>query len=457
MSILTGLVIVVAMATLAQRSDDLIDFFLRERAAMIAPADDSVVAAAGETILIDVLANDLNVIEEDRANLRIVASPACGAAEVAEAGILYVANDLCVGEQVFSYCAARGDSCPVAFVRVAVQAPDAAREPSAAASGEAGETALLARPVISEERAEPNADPAGNEPEAGPGPAPGAAPAPPRQAAAAGIAPPARRPADAQRLAAPAQSAAPTEPPRAARPADDALETAHEGPACPPAIARSAPAPEGASRVHIVAPCAAGSVAALDHRGVAFPLPLDGKGEGWIDLPVLDAAESATLRLPGGETLPVSLAFDAGELSRIVRVAIASPAAARFDLHAFEYAAEPGGAGHVRSGGAPGDGAGRVESFAAPPGRAAASGLDHVEVYSLRLGAGGRRGVARLALDPAAGACAAGGAPEYLVIRAEGGKVRGAVNGSLAAASCDAAAGLAERLAAGAVTELRIE
>ncbi len=456
MSILTGLVIVVAMATLAQRSDDLIDFFLRERAAMIAPADDTVVAAAGDAILIDVLANDLNVIEADRANLRIVASPSCGAAEVAEAGILYVANDLCIGEQVFSYCAARGDSCPVAFVRVAVQGPGAARAPSAAASGGGGETALLARPVISGDSVAPKGEPDGRMPEAGPGPAPGVSPSPPRQAGPEIAAPP-RRPADAQRLAAPAQRAAPAEPPRAARPAADVLDTADESPACPPAITRSAPAPEGTSRVHVMAPCAAGAVAALDHRGVAFPLPLDAKGEGWIDLPVLDASEDATLRLPGGEAFPVPLAFDAAELSRIVRVAVASPAIARFDLHAFEYAAEPGAPGHVRSGGAPGGGAGRVESFVAPPGRTAASGVRHVEVYSLRIGAGGRRGVARLALDPAAGACGAGGAPEYLVIRAEGGKVRGVVSGSLAAASCDAAAGLAARLAAGAVTELRIE
>lgn len=456
MSILTGLVIVVAMATLAQRSDDLIDFFLRERAAMIAPADDSVIAAAGETLLIDVLANDLNVIEADRANLRIVASPSCGAAEVAEAGILYVANDLCVGEQVFSYCASRGDSCPVAFVRVAVQGPGAAREPSAAASGQTAETALLAQPAISEKPAEPKAEAGGPEPEAGPGPEPDAAPSPPRHSVA-DIAAPTRGPADEQRLASPAPGAAPAETPRATRPAADALATAEEGRACPPAIARSTPAPGGASRVHVLAPCAAGAVAALDHRDVAFPVPLDAKGEGWIDLPVLDAAEGATLRLPAGEALPVPLAFDEAELSRIVRVAIASPAAARLHLHAFEYAAAPGGPGHVRSGGAPGDGAGRVESFAAPPGAPAAAGLSHVEVYSLRLGAGGRRGVARLALDPAAGACGAGGATEYLVIRAEGGKVRGAVNGSLAAASCDASAGLAARLAAGAVTELRIE
>ena len=124
MSILTGLVIVVAMATLAQRSDDIIDFFLKERAAMISPRDDAIRLRPGASALIDVLANDLGVAPEDYGRLRIVVAPPCGAAEATAQGVLYVANDLCDGEQAFSYCVARGDLCPTARITVTLD-PDA--------------------------------------------------------------------------------------------------------------------------------------------------------------------------------------------------------------------------------------------------------------------------------------------------------------------------------------------
>ena len=120
MSILTGLVIVVAMATLAQRSDQLANFLFGEKEASIAPQNDSFAILAGESQIIDVLANDTNAKAEDASNIHILVSPSCGAAEAADGGVLYISNDRCVGAQLFAYCVRRGDECASASVTVNV-------------------------------------------------------------------------------------------------------------------------------------------------------------------------------------------------------------------------------------------------------------------------------------------------------------------------------------------------
>jgi hypothetical protein len=120
MSILTGLVIVVAMATLAQKSDQLLDIFFGEEIAGIAPQNDSVTAVAGRPEIIDVLANDENVAPPDVGGVCILVLPSCGAAETADNGILYISNDMCIGEQLFAYCVQRGDECTSASVTVNV-------------------------------------------------------------------------------------------------------------------------------------------------------------------------------------------------------------------------------------------------------------------------------------------------------------------------------------------------
>lgn len=122
MSILTGLVIVVAMATLAQRSDQLLDFFFGEKVASIAPQNDAFALFAGESKVIEVLANDENAKPEDADNVNILVSPSCGAAETTDGGVLYISNDRCVGAQLFAYCVRRGDECASASVTVNVAA-----------------------------------------------------------------------------------------------------------------------------------------------------------------------------------------------------------------------------------------------------------------------------------------------------------------------------------------------
>ena len=129
MSILTGLVIVVAMATLAQRSDSLLDFFTREEAILVTPVNDEAVIFAGDSQVIDVLRNDENALDSDGENIRIVVSPSCGAAEATSDGVLYISNERCIGPQLFAYCVQQGDECPSASVtvNVAAAAPGALR------------------------------------------------------------------------------------------------------------------------------------------------------------------------------------------------------------------------------------------------------------------------------------------------------------------------------------------
>lgn len=129
MSILTGLVIVVAMATLAQRSDSLLDFFTREEAPLVTPVNDEAVIFAGDSKVIEVLRNDENALASDSENIRIVVSPSCGAAEATSDGVLYISNERCIGPQLFAYCVQQGDECPSASVtvNVAAAAPGALR------------------------------------------------------------------------------------------------------------------------------------------------------------------------------------------------------------------------------------------------------------------------------------------------------------------------------------------
>ncbi len=122
MSILTGLVVVVAMATLAQRSNTLTDFFFGEKEASIAPQNDAAALFAGGSQIVDVLANDENAKPSDANNIHILVSPSCGAAEATPQGVLYISNDRCVGPQLFAYCVKRGDECASASVTVNVAA-----------------------------------------------------------------------------------------------------------------------------------------------------------------------------------------------------------------------------------------------------------------------------------------------------------------------------------------------
>lgn len=180
MSILTGLIIIVAMVVLAQKTESILDFAFRERAPKIAPQNDVAAVFAGESRIIDVLANDENAVPEDGERLSIVVSPSCGAAEPTTGGILYISTDRCVGPQLFAYCVSRGDECPTASVTVTVAAApaDGAPRPSGGdliASRGAGEESPASRdPALTGATSDDTADapPARTPPPASEQPAP---------------------------------------------------------------------------------------------------------------------------------------------------------------------------------------------------------------------------------------------------------------------------------------------
>lgn len=145
MSILTGVVIVVAMATLAQRSDSLIALF--GDAQPPEARRDQISIEVGERRLIDVAANDLHVTPEHLETLRIAVAPACGAAEVDEGAILYIANESCIGAlQLLSYCYGGPETCDPAPVTIAV-APAPQRRPAPATTPEGQEIASRLPPL----------------------------------------------------------------------------------------------------------------------------------------------------------------------------------------------------------------------------------------------------------------------------------------------------------------------
>lgn len=118
MPILTGVILIVSAVALGQRADDILAYLTTERPPQIAPVDDAAQVAPGGSVLVDVLANDAHATAEDAARLRIVSSPACGAAEIASGGIFYIANPRCSGPQSVVYCVARGDECPAATIMI---------------------------------------------------------------------------------------------------------------------------------------------------------------------------------------------------------------------------------------------------------------------------------------------------------------------------------------------------
>lgn len=123
--ILTGAILAVGAIVLGQRADEILAYLLSDPPPRIEPQDDFGAVAPGAMLTIDVLANDAHATPEDAANLRILSFPACGAAEIAANGVLYIANPNCSGRQIAVYCVRRGDLCPRATIAI-----DIAPEPA---------------------------------------------------------------------------------------------------------------------------------------------------------------------------------------------------------------------------------------------------------------------------------------------------------------------------------------
>ncbi|MFO7854871.1 MAG: hypothetical protein R6V44_06575 [Paracoccaceae bacterium] len=115
MTILTGIVLTVALGAVAQRGDVFEGF--DERVSVV-PRDDVALLPKDGIWRLDVVANDTGAIPGDGDRLLITAAPECGAAWRTDGAIAYAAAPRCKGEQRIGYCIADGDGCPEAFVTV---------------------------------------------------------------------------------------------------------------------------------------------------------------------------------------------------------------------------------------------------------------------------------------------------------------------------------------------------
>ncbi|QPH55377.1 hypothetical protein [Pontivivens ytuae] len=123
MVLLTAVVLVIAVGTMAQRSEFIMAAFGSVDA--YEAVEDEYDVRAGRTQTLDVLSNDVNVAQGDADRLLIVENPVCGTVRRSGGQIEYLNSDACSGQVVFTYCVIQGDTCPSAQVRLSVALPDA--------------------------------------------------------------------------------------------------------------------------------------------------------------------------------------------------------------------------------------------------------------------------------------------------------------------------------------------
>lgn len=201
--------------------------------------------------------------------------------------------------------------------------------------------------------------------------------------------------------------------------------------------------------VSVQSPCDALDVAVVRYDDLEFAFALDAAGAGSILVPGFQPATSAELWLPSGNGSVFDLAFEGTE--NMERVGVVWDAPVQLDLHAFEFGADIGSAGHVRPD-RPGSfelvqwkGGGYLSTWRSVQGRG-----QNVSVYTYWRRPGGRSGIVDLSLDfasrQAEGApeTCGGGAlaqPDFKVIRMLGGRSQRPERRRIAALDCTAVAG----------------
>ncbi|MDU8942411.1 hypothetical protein [Ovoidimarina sediminis] len=147
----------------------------------------------------------------------------------------------------------------------------------------------------------------------------------------------------------------------------------------------------GVIRLRVTSACAPGARVDVTHAGLSFSGLTDAQGLFDTAIPAMTEAAEITYRIEGGA--PVTAEIDVPDASAFTRVALAWGAGADLSLHALEFGAGPGSAGHVALGRrATVDTAGRVVRLGDP----AIEDSGQVEIYSFPAGRA-RSGTIRLA------------------------------------------------------------
>ncbi len=149
MTILTGVVLTVALGAVAQRGDVFSNFGQGDAFSL---RDDVITVAAGESYLIDVVANDVGATPEDGRRMLITEAPACGTAYRKNGAVAYVGDDDCTGPQRLSYCIAQGDECPEARVTVIIARTDKVGSASGTPVASLDEPGRLLTAAVSDKR-----------------------------------------------------------------------------------------------------------------------------------------------------------------------------------------------------------------------------------------------------------------------------------------------------------------
>ena len=484
MGMLTFVVILLAFGTLVQRFDG-VQRLLGIGVDPIELKTDQAMARPNEIAAIDVLANDAGVVPDDADRLTIVRRPACGRAFVRDGRVNYLGEARCAGTQRFAYGLAGEDAA--GEVRLSVAAASPSQEPVAEEGRAAAAPPEPAPPSPAVELAPPPATLAAPAAEGGAAPAPeiartgaGGTPASPRPGSRAG-----GREAGTTALAraepGAGTPAADGSGARGATPegptADPAAEAAREGAApdpappepgadctVPPALVVEA-GPGAMTEVIVDSPCHAGAVAELVYDGLRFAIPLDVRGAGSLAVPGFQRTSQAELSIrPRNAAEAVaedSIAFEIAfrDIERVERVAVVWEEPADLALHALEFGAATGSAGHVRPGQPRSlgevrpEGGGWLESYAA-----AGDAGQRIDVYSYWRRYGGPSGVVKLGLAPGEAPCGEPGTEvtgaDYRVLRATGGRPERVRLGRVAPLDCTVLAGRAGPMIGDAVDDL---
>jgi hypothetical protein len=264
---------------------------------------------------------------------------------------------------------------------------------------------------------------------------------------------PAAEPAQAQFQAGPqAQPEAAAAAPAAARPP---CET-------PPTLTLDI-RPGALTVVSAMSPCDTFGTGRITYDGLDIAFALDAVGMGSVTVPGFQPSSIARLELDSGNGLDFELAFD--ETETIDRVAVIWEMPVTLAVHAFEFGAAAGGAGHV-SPAQPRDfeavrrrGGGYLMEWEMLQGRG-----QNIAVYTYLWRPGGPTGVVDLRLDftsrseqGAPETCGAGAqaAPDFTVVRMAGGRLQRPERRRIAALDC-AGVAQAERLIDDAVDDILV-
>jgi len=120
MSMLTFVVIMVAVGTLIQRVD-VLDILFGTGTDKLEFRQDEAIVRANALSGIDVLANDIGIEEGDAARLIVVEQPKCGRVFVRDGQAQYLPAERCVGSQTFKYAISGRNTGQLGEVLVAVR------------------------------------------------------------------------------------------------------------------------------------------------------------------------------------------------------------------------------------------------------------------------------------------------------------------------------------------------